>query len=113
MSSAAYRTGMVLVNNPVWAHNYWPLEHAEWNGWTPNDLVFPFFLFIVGVAIPLAFGKRIPTLTAPRAFPQSSLSFRDHFSAGRIPGRLPYFHLSTIRFPECCNGFAVCYFWRR
>src|SRR5438034_5027991 len=52
--------GMVLVNNPgSWAHIYWPLEHAEWNGWTPTDLIFPFFLFIVGVAIPLAFGKRI------------------------------------------------------
>src|SRR5262247_3617323 len=43
--------GMVLVNNPgTWSHIYWPLEHAEWNGWTPTDLVFPFFLFIVGVA---------------------------------------------------------------
>ena len=52
--------GMVLVNNPgTWAHIYWPLEHAEWNGWTPTDLIFPFFLFIVGVAIPLALGKRI------------------------------------------------------
>ncbi len=42
---------MLLVNNPgSWRHVYWPLEHAEWNGWTPTDLVFPFFLFIVGVA---------------------------------------------------------------
>ena len=52
--------GMVLVNNPgSWSHIYWPLEHAEWDGWTPTDLIFPFFLFIVGGAIPLAFGKRI------------------------------------------------------
>src|SRR6266566_5996015 len=52
--------GMVLVNNPgSWSHIYWPLEHAEWDGWTPTDLIFPFFLFIVGVAIPLAFGKRL------------------------------------------------------
>src|ERR1700682_6742458 len=52
--------GMVLVNNPgSWAHIYWPLEHAEWNGWAPTDLIFPFFLFIVGGAMPLAFGKRI------------------------------------------------------
>src|SRR5947207_10527675 len=52
--------GMVLVNNPgSWAHIYWPLEHAEWNGWTPTDLIFPFFLFIVGVAIPLGLGKRV------------------------------------------------------
>ncbi len=51
---------MVLVNNPgSWAHIHWPLEHAEWNGWTPTDLIFPFFLFIVGVAIPLGLGKRV------------------------------------------------------
>jgi predicted acyltransferase len=51
---------MVLVNNPgSWDTIYPPLEHAEWNGWTPTDLVFPFFLFIVGVAIALSLGKRI------------------------------------------------------
>ncbi len=51
---------MILVNNPgTWAHIYWPLEHAAWNGWTPTDLVFPFFLFIVGVAMALSFGKRM------------------------------------------------------
>src|SRR5258705_10403334 len=42
--------GMLLVNDPgSWSAIYPPLEHAEWNGWTPTDLVFPFFLFIVGV----------------------------------------------------------------
>jgi predicted acyltransferase len=50
---------MVLVNNPgTWSAVYWPLEHAEWHGWTPTDLVFPFFLFIVGVSITLALGRR-------------------------------------------------------
>src|ERR671918_1237292 len=52
--------GMVLVNNPgTWSHLYWPLGHADWHGWTPTDLIFPFFLFIVGVAIPLALGPRL------------------------------------------------------
>ncbi|MCA1573431.1 MAG: DUF5009 domain-containing protein, partial [Acidobacteria bacterium] len=52
--------GMVLVNNPgSWSQIYWPLAHAEWHGWTPTDLIFPFFLFIVGVAIPLAFGRLV------------------------------------------------------
>src|SRR6476660_8169637 len=42
--------GMLLVNDPgSWSAIYAPLEHAEWHGWTPTDLVFPFFLFIVGV----------------------------------------------------------------
>jgi len=42
--------GMLLVNDPgSWNAIYPPLEHAEWHGWTPTDLVFPFFLFIVGI----------------------------------------------------------------
>jgi predicted acyltransferase len=42
--------GMLLVNNPgSWSHIYPPLRHAEWHGWTPTDLIFPFFLFIVGI----------------------------------------------------------------
>ncbi|WP_448702104.1 acyltransferase family protein [Mucilaginibacter sp. AW1-3] len=46
---------MVLVNNPGdWGHIYAPLEHAAWNGCTPTDLIFPFFLFIVGVSIVFA-----------------------------------------------------------
>ena len=41
--------GMILVNNPgSWGHIYAPLRHAEWNGLTPTDLVFPFFMFIMG-----------------------------------------------------------------
>lgn len=52
--------GMVIVNNPgSWSHIYEPLEHAAWNGITPTDYVFPFFLFIVGVSIALAYDKRI------------------------------------------------------
>lgn len=51
--------GMVLVNNPGGSPVYWPLDHAEWNGLTPTDWIFPFFLFIVGVAIPMALNKRI------------------------------------------------------
>ncbi len=52
--------GMILVNNPgSWIDIYPPLRHAEWNGCTPTDLIFPFFLFIVGVAIPFALGKRL------------------------------------------------------
>jgi predicted acyltransferase len=50
--------GMLLVNNPgSWTHIYAPLEHAAWNGWTPTDLIFPFFIFIVGVAMTYSLGK--------------------------------------------------------
>jgi predicted acyltransferase len=49
---------MILVNNPGdWGNVYAPLLHAHWHGWTPTDLIFPFFLFIVGVSITFALGK--------------------------------------------------------
>lgn len=51
---------MLLVNNPgSWSNIYWPLKHAAWNGWTFTDLVFPFFLFMVGVAMMFSFPKRL------------------------------------------------------
>jgi predicted acyltransferase len=50
---------MILVNNPGdWGHIYSPLEHAEWNGCTPTDLIFPSFLFIVGVSIAYAMSSK-------------------------------------------------------
>jgi len=52
--------GMVLVNNPGTSPVYWPLDHAEWNGLTPTDWIFPFFLFIVGVAITMSSANRSP-----------------------------------------------------
>jgi predicted acyltransferase len=52
--------GMILVNNPgSWSHIYPPLEHATWHGWTPTDFIFPFFLFIVGVAMTFSFDRRL------------------------------------------------------
>ncbi|HEX7180592.1 MAG TPA: DUF5009 domain-containing protein [Thermoanaerobaculia bacterium] len=51
---------MILVNNAGdWGKTYSPLLHAEWHGWTPTDLIFPFFLFAVGAAIPYAFAGRL------------------------------------------------------
>src|SRR5690242_8737722 len=51
---------MILVNDPGDGPSaHWPLKHSEWNGWTPTDLVFPFFLFIVGVAMTFSFSSRI------------------------------------------------------
>jgi len=51
--------GMLLVNNPgTWSAIYPPLEHATWNGWTPTDLIFPFFLFIAGVTTHLSLTAR-------------------------------------------------------
>ena len=50
---------MILVNTPgSWIHVYSPLRHAVWHGITPTDLIFPFFLFIVGVSISISFRKK-------------------------------------------------------
>ncbi len=51
---------MILVNDPGdYEASHWPLRHANWNGWTPTDLVFPFFVFIVGVAMVFSFASRL------------------------------------------------------
>lgn len=51
---------MIFVNNPgSWNYVYAPFKHAEWNGWTLTDTIFPFFIFIMGVAIPWAFSKKL------------------------------------------------------
>ena len=105
--------GMVLVNNPgTWSSIYWPLEHAEWNGWTPTDLIFPFFVFIVGVAIPLAFGRRLASGGSKRdlywKIVRRTLII---FALGLFLAGFPYFHLSTIRIPGVLARLAVCYFF--
>jgi predicted acyltransferase len=104
--------GMVLVNNPgSWAHIYWPLGHAEWHGWTPTDLIFPFFLFIVGVAIPLALGKRVERGDDRRSlFIKVTIRSVIIFLLGEFLAGFPYFQLSTIRIPGVLQRIAVCYF---
>ncbi len=109
--------GMVLVNNPgAWSSIYWPLAHAEWHGWTPTDLIFPFFLFIVGTAIPLAFGRRIESGGRQRdGGRRSDLYWKIIkrtliiFALGMFLAGFPYFHLSTIRIPGVLQRIAVCY----
>lgn len=60
--------GMILVNNPgSWNYVWGPLGHAEWDGWTPTDLIFPFFLFMVGVAMTYSFDKRLASGVSRRA----------------------------------------------
>ncbi len=105
--------GMVLVNNPgSWEHIYWPLEHAAWNGWTPTDLVFPFFLFIVGVSIPLAFAKRLESGGSKRDLYLKIIKRTlIIFAIGLFLNGMPYFGLAEYRIPGVLQRIAVCYFF--
>lgn len=85
--------GMVLVNNPGdWGAVYPPLLHAKWHGATPTDLVFPFFLFMVGVAITIALGKRKERGDAPSAM-YSKIGYRTLviFGLGVFLAAFPHF----------------------
>ena len=102
--------GMVLVNNPgTWDAIYPPLEHAEWHGWTPTDFIFPFFLFIVGIAISFALGKRVESGANKaiylKIFRRSALIFL----LGLFIAAFPFFDLSTLRIPGVLQRIAVCY----
>ena len=103
--------GMVLVNNPgSWASIYWPLGHAEWHGWTPTDLIFPFFVFIIGVAIPLAFARRVEKGGSKRdLYLKIIRRTLIIFALGMFLAGFPYFELSTIRIPGVLQRLAVCY----
>ncbi|MGI8555872.1 MAG: acyltransferase family protein [Pyrinomonadaceae bacterium] len=103
--------GMVLVNNPGnWSAVYAPLEHAAWNGWTPTDLIFPFFLFIVGISISLALGRRVEQSAVNRdvylkIFRRSAIIF----ALGLFQMAFPFFDLAHLRFPGVLQRIAVCY----
>ncbi len=103
--------GMVLVNNPgTWESIYWPLRHAEWHGWTPTDLVFPFFLFIVGVAITLSLGNRAESGGSKRDLYLKILKRAlIIFGIGLFLNGFPYFSLSELRIPGVLQRIAVCY----
>ena len=103
--------GMILVNNPgSWSFVYAPLRHAEWHGCTPTDLIFPFFLFIVGVSMTLSFSKQR----------ERDLSERDlHlkvlkralliFALGLFLNAFPRFDFATLRIFGVLQRIALAY----
>src|ERR1041384_2067649 len=103
--------GMVLVNNPgTWSSIYWPLEHAEWHGWTPTDLVFPFFLFIVGFSITLACARRSEEATVKRDLYLKVIKRTAIiFGLGLFLNGFPYFQPGTIRIAGVLQRIAICY----
>ena len=102
---------MILVNNPgSWSHIYPPLEHAPWNGWTPTDLVFPFFLFIVGVAMTFSFARRIQEgQSKVDLLRKVMLRGLGIFGVGFFMALSSRFDLSTVRIPGVLQRIGVVY----
>ena len=103
---------MILVNNPGDEDAaYWPLQHAKWNGWTPTDLVFPFFLFIVGVAMMFSFSSRLQRGDSPRTL-MTHVVRRAFilFAIGLFLNGFPnHFHAGSIRVYGVLQRIALCY----
>jgi predicted acyltransferase len=102
---------MVLVNDPgSWDHIYPPLEHAPWNGWTFTDTVFPFFLWIIGVAMTLSFAKRMERGDdRRRLFVHVLKRAAILYLIGLFLAGFPYFHFSRIRYLGVLPRIALCY----
>lgn len=93
---------MVIVNNPGdWGHIYAPLEHAEWNGWTPTDLIFPFFVFILGVSLTMS--KR-SVQSVPGIVKRAAVIFL----CGFLLAYYVRFDLSRVRIPGVLARLALC-----
>ncbi len=109
---------MILVNNPgSWDHVYSQLRHAEWHGWTFTDWIFPFFLFIMGVAMTFSFHRRIQqghsrSRLLIHALKRSVILFLlglfiNGFPFGLISGH--EFSLASWRIPGVLQRIAACY----
>lgn len=95
---------MILVNNPGdWGHVYAPLLHAHWHGCTPTDLIFPFFLFIVGVSVAFAMGKNQSSVM--KIIKRSAILF----GLGLFLNLYPKFDFANVRIPGVLQRIALVY----
>ena len=108
---------MILVNNPgSWSTIYAPLKHAEWNGCTPTDLIFPFFLFIVGVSISYALGSKKESTSQSKllftALKRASILFGLGLFLNLFPKVFtdPMEAFSTVRIPGVLQRIAIVFF---
>jgi predicted acyltransferase len=91
---------MLLVNNPgTWSAVWGPLEHAEWHGWTPTDLIFPFFLFIVGITTELS--RKEPR----RILRRGALIIL----CGLLLHAFPFFRLAELRYFGVLQRIGIVY----
>jgi len=103
---------MVLVNNSGdGSHTYGPLNHSDWNGWTITDVVFPSFLWIVGVAMTFSLGGRLERGVAKsalmlQAFRRAAIIY----ALGLLVYLFPFFDLGTMRILGVLQRIGICYF---
>jgi predicted acyltransferase len=102
---------MVIVNTPGdGEHVYGPLRHAEWNGWTPTDVVFPSFMWIVGVALTLSLSRRIAAGTSrAQLLAQAFRRALVLYALGLLVYAFPDFNLSRQRLLGVLQRIAICY----
>jgi predicted acyltransferase len=102
---------MILVNDPGdWSHVYSQLDHAEWNGFTLTDFVFPNFLFLVGVSIVLSVGSRISKGASKRELALHMLRrAATLFAIKMLLSAFPHFHLTHLRIFGVLTRIAICY----
>lgn len=103
--------GMILVNNPgSWAHVYPPLRHAVWHGATPTDLVFPFFLFGIGVAMSFSFAARAARGDSRRRlWRHVVIRALILYGLGLFMAAVPRFDFATVRLVGVLARIAMVY----
>lgn len=100
---------MILVNTPgSWNYVYTPLLHAKWHGLTPTDLIFPFFLFIVGVSVSISLKKHseINSSLVIKLAKRSLILIL----LGLLMGAFPYFNLADLRYPGVLQRIGLVFF---
>ena len=112
---------MVLVNNPgTWSAIYPPLEHAVWHGWTFTDTIFPFFIFIMGIAIPIALERRrIAGQAGFDLYLQLVRRTAALFGLGLFLALFPFYnwiegdwiHIGDMRIMGVLQRLALCFFF--
>lgn len=102
---------MILVNDPGDdSATFWPLKHSAWNGFTPTDLVFPTFLFLVGASIVFSTESRLNRgVSQATLFAHAVRRAVILFLLGLVVNSAPFFRLTTMRYYGVLPRIAICY----